>query len=309
MTLGAFAENWKQQNRERLYNMLSFEFSHTPLMKLIHAPEIMYKLSWVNKFWSKEGQRQSRRLSSDSTINGEYYAPKPNVANFCLLGMAGSYTDFHIDFGGSSVWYHVYSGQKIFYIIQPNEEHFTLFSKWMASPTHSQDFFNELIPSKSMTKVVINPGETVLLPSGYIHSVYTPVDSIVFGGNFIHELNIARQLRVYQIEIDSETDPKFMFPEFEIINWLAAKSIIERTFEAVSPDIIDGYRVLLQHLKLWENREKKKNKNYKGNLQFPDVIKKLERMFKDFDKSMKEDCYDPKPKRKVGKKGAVSSRR
>uniref|UniRef100_A0AC34FZS9 Zinc finger PHD-type domain-containing protein n=1 Tax=Panagrolaimus sp. ES5 TaxID=591445 RepID=A0AC34FZS9_9BILA len=30
MTLGAFAENWKQQNRERLYNMLSFEFSHTP---------------------------------------------------------------------------------------------------------------------------------------------------------------------------------------------------------------------------------------------------------------------------------------
>ena len=24
-----------------------------------------------------------------------------------LMGTAGSYTDFHIDFGGTSVWYHV----------------------------------------------------------------------------------------------------------------------------------------------------------------------------------------------------------
>jgi hypothetical protein len=33
---------------------------------------------------------------------------RPYVEHYCLMGMEGSYTDFHIDFGGSSVWYHVF---------------------------------------------------------------------------------------------------------------------------------------------------------------------------------------------------------
>ena len=39
--------------------------------------------------------------------------------------------------------------------------------------------------------------------SGWIHGVYTPKDSLVFGGNFIHSYNIPQQLRV--IEIESRT--------------------------------------------------------------------------------------------------------
>ena len=33
--------------------------------------------------------------------------PKPYVQKYCLMGVKDSYTDFHVDFGGSSVWYHV----------------------------------------------------------------------------------------------------------------------------------------------------------------------------------------------------------
>lgn len=32
---------------------------------------------------------------------------RPNVQKYCLMGVKDSYTDFHIDFGGTSVWYHV----------------------------------------------------------------------------------------------------------------------------------------------------------------------------------------------------------
>jgi hypothetical protein len=39
-------------------------------------------------------------------------------------------------------------------------------------------------------------GNTLMIPSGYIHAVYTPVDSIVFGGNFLHSLAIPMQLRL-----------------------------------------------------------------------------------------------------------------
>ena len=29
------------------------------------------------------------------------------------MSVAGCYTDFHIDMGGTSVWYHVLKGQKV----------------------------------------------------------------------------------------------------------------------------------------------------------------------------------------------------
>lgn len=37
-------------------------------------------------------------------------------------------------------------------------------------------------------------------PSGWIHAVYTPMDTLVFGGNFLHSFNIPMQLRIYSIE-------------------------------------------------------------------------------------------------------------
>jgi hypothetical protein len=29
------------------------------------------------------------------------------------MSVAGCYTDFHIDFGGTSVWYHIFKGEKV----------------------------------------------------------------------------------------------------------------------------------------------------------------------------------------------------
>ena len=46
---------------------------------------------------------------------------------------------------------------------------------------------------------------------GWIHAVYTPEDSLVFGGNFLHSFNIVTQLRVWEIETKthvSKTKPK-----------------------------------------------------------------------------------------------------
>lgn len=35
---------------------------------------------------------------------------------------------------------------------------------------------------------------------GWIHAVYTPVDTLVFGGNFLHSFNIPMQLHISNIE-------------------------------------------------------------------------------------------------------------
>lgn len=39
---------------------------------------------------------------------------KPEVQKYCLIGVKDSYTDFHVDFGGSSVWYHVLKVRNVF---------------------------------------------------------------------------------------------------------------------------------------------------------------------------------------------------
>jgi hypothetical protein len=43
----------------------------------------------------------------------------PQVQMYCLMGPGNAYTDFHIDFGGTSVWYHLVHGEKWFYFIPP----------------------------------------------------------------------------------------------------------------------------------------------------------------------------------------------
>jgi len=53
------------------------------------------ELSWVGNYWP-----------SDIPIEDVQFV-RPEVQRYCLMGAGGSYTDFHVDFGGSSVWYHV----------------------------------------------------------------------------------------------------------------------------------------------------------------------------------------------------------
>ena len=62
---------------------------------MIVPPRIVNELSWVGNYWP-----------SDIPTEDVQFV-RPEVQRYCLMGTAGSYTDFHVDFGGSSVWYHV----------------------------------------------------------------------------------------------------------------------------------------------------------------------------------------------------------
>lgn len=72
-------------------------------------------------------------------------------------------------------------------------------------------------------KVTLVAGDTMIIPAGYIHAVYTPVDSIVFGGNFVHSYDIPTELRLRQIEIDTKVPQRFRFPFFDKLCWHVAE--------------------------------------------------------------------------------------
>lgn len=142
------------------------------------------------------------------------------------MSVAGCYTDFHIDFGGSSVWYHLLNGQKLFLFIEPTEENLQKYIEWSSSIEQNNIFFADQVDKCYFT--LINPGQTLIIPSGWIHAVYTPINSLVFGGNFLHNYSIKMQLRVYDIEAQTGVPSKFRFPLFEEINWYAINYFLEK---------------------------------------------------------------------------------
>jgi hypothetical protein len=159
------------------------------------------------------------------------------------MGTSGSYTDFHLDFGGTSVWYHVLWGHKTFYLVPPDLECFEVshvpralqplifpgilkrFKGWLCSETQDDIFFGDLVPGQCFCVDVL-PGQTLIIPSGWIHAVFTPEDSLVFGGNFLHSLSILRQLQVYALETKTHITKKYRFPCFREMHFHALACLL-----------------------------------------------------------------------------------
>ncbi|KJH51025.1 JmjC domain protein [Dictyocaulus viviparus] len=290
MSIGAFYDKMISKERPRLYNILSLEFSQNEAMrKIISPPILVLELSFVHKLWPDKNDliNWDPELRQIVEVVEEHRRNKPEVALFCLCGMAGSYTDFHIDFGGSSVWYHIYTGRKVFYIVEPTTEYLDLFENYQRSENKTEVFFGDLLPNGALRRMVIYEGQTLMIPSGWIHAVYTPVDSLVFGGNFIHALNAPMQLRIYEMEqrLKKEigTEEKFLFPHFELVNWYAARSFIlehlrESNDEGNRADqyIVDAAKALLPRLKEWMRRDKEE-KSAATQSSFSDVLAKLQK--------------------------------
>ena len=126
---------------------------------------------------ASKARRSVPRISQRRRNVGIVY---PKVQVYVLMGTAGSYTDFHIDFGGTSVWYHIVEGEKLFYVLPPTKANLRKFEDWSCSAAQSALFFPDVAPGPCM-RVHLKAGDTFLIPPGWIHGVYTPVDSVVFG--------------------------------------------------------------------------------------------------------------------------------
>ena len=127
--------------------------------------------------------------------------------------------DFHIDFGGTSVWYHILKGKKIFWLIPPTETNLKAYQQWTLSGRQGDVFFGDIVEKCGM--ITLEAGHTFFIPSGWIHAVFTPEDSLVFGGNFLHSYAIEKQIRIAQIEEITKVPIKFRFPYFTELQWYA----------------------------------------------------------------------------------------
>ena len=241
--------NIESEKRVNIYNCISLEVSNSLLSTSIRAPNIVTKLSWVDNFWPN-------------------VESKPQVSKYCLISMKDSFTDFHIDFGGTSVWYHVLNGEKIFYIIKPTKQNLEKYEKWMALDHSCDHFFPDMLAPDQCYRLNLYSGQTLLIPTGWIHAVLTPRDSLVFGGNFLHSLNIELQLKIREMEERMKTPFKFQFPFFEMTHWYAAPNVqklLEDSLKQKPPKhLVSGVTALISQLKLWH----KKSKDFQNQNEF-----------------------------------------
>ncbi|EAU88440.2 JmjC domain-containing histone demethylation protein 1 [Coprinopsis cinerea okayama7 len=235
-TLGKWADYVESEpsKREKIYNVISLEVSGTKIAEQVLPPKIVRDLDWVENFWP-----------STRKGKGNVY---PKVQLYCLMGVETAWTDWHIDFAGSSVYYHILSGAKTFYFIRPTTANLAAYERWSGSELQYQTWLGDLVDH--VYKVELKAGNTMIIPAGWIHAVYTPADTMVFGGNFLHSYNVATQIKVRNIEIATQVPKKFRFPMFARLCWYVGDKYLKdlRTHSEFPDRVMEGILALANFL-------------------------------------------------------------
>lgn len=222
-TMAKWADYYEQQGEKPVRNVISLEVSKSRLGRLIRRPKAVRDLDLQDSVWRDDDKK----------------AP-PAVQFYCLMSVADCYTDFHIDFGGSSVYYHIVKGKKVFFFIPPTKQNLKKYEDWCLSPKQGHEFLGHQV--KECYRVDLYPGDTMLIPSGWIHAVWTPDDSLVIGGNFLTRMHYSMQIKVLEIEKNTKVAAMFRYPFFQKIMWLTLIRYLEEDPlpESVERHLLDG---------------------------------------------------------------------
>ncbi|KAM0719306.1 hypothetical protein Q7P37_005211 [Cladosporium fusiforme] len=226
MNLGKWANYYEEESDDKpIRNVISLEVSQTTLGRLLRRPKVVRDIDLQDEVWPQE-----------ETDKGKF----PRVQFYCLMSVADSYTDFHIDFGGSSVYYHILKGKKTFFFIPPKPKHLKAYEEWNDSPQQNFTFLPHT--TKECYRVDLYAGDTMLIPSGWIHAVWTPETSLVIGGNFLTRMSFKNQFKIVDIEKNNNTPQKFRYPHFQKVMWYTAIKYLkdDPLPQSVSQDFYEG---------------------------------------------------------------------
>ena len=248
-SLADWARYWDAPVREDTLNIISLEFSKTALAERIRSPTLVRQVDWIDNCFPDEYRAR-----------GEY----PQTQYYCLMSAGGCYTDFHVDFGGTAVWYHVFRGKKVFYVIRPTAAHLAAYEDWICDADQDSTFFADVCARGGPSvcaRVEVEEGETFFIPSGWIHAVHTPVDSLVFGGNFLPGLcTLDLQIAVYAIEQRTHVKADYRFPYFIASMYHGLAAALRRldhdaAAEPLTPHEREGLDELVSACRIWAQND------------------------------------------------------
>ncbi|WFD28013.1 [histone H3]-dimethyl-L-lysine(36) demethylase [Malassezia nana] len=225
--------------REKLLNVISLEITGTPMQALVEAPRMVRESDWVERDWPHD-----RRPRADDASKW------PKVQRYVLMGVQGAFTDFHIDFAASYVYYHVVWGHKVFLFAPPTAANLAAYKAWTSSAQQESEWLGHAL--HDVTRADIHTGETMLIPAGWIHAVHTPCDTLVIGGNFLADYHVAMHFRLEALEIATRVPRKFRFPHLLRLAWYVAsgwhRRLAARPPPTLAPRVAEGIEQLCKRL-------------------------------------------------------------
>lgn len=237
--------------KPHVLNQLSLEVSQTAMgPPFLQSPQFVRDMDWIDVCWPQTWRRK------------DIY---PRVQYYCLTSAAGSWTDFHVDFGGTSVWYHVLSGAKEFCLLPPTSTNLREYQKWLCSKHQEVTFLPDKLPADAnIIRIRLRAQETMIIPSGWIHAVYTPEDSLVLGGNFLHSLAIENQLKAHQIEQASHVTDDMLFPYYRQLHIGVVDHHYSELLNRIESTIVlkekEAFLKLLDQVEVWVYQDNGKGK-------------------------------------------------
>lgn len=210
-TLGAWADYFESDDRAATLNVISLEVSGTPMAAQVVPPDMVRAHDWVERDWPPA----LRRTDTPGAA-----AAWPKVQRYVLMGVAGAFTDFHVDFAATGVFYHLVWGAKTFLFAPPTPSNLHAYQVWSTSAQQASEWLGHALDG--VMRVTMRPGETMLIPPGWIHAVHTPADSLVVGGNFLIDTHAAMHFRLEALEQATRVPRKFRFPHFVRLAWYVA---------------------------------------------------------------------------------------
>jgi len=229
-TLREWATYMREKTPEthKVLNILSLEVSGTRLGALVRAPQFVRDVDWVPK-------------TPEDT--------RPKVRKYCLMSASGAFTDWHVDMGGTSVWYHVIQGAKVFWFAPPTPKNLDAYAAWISSSSQAKTWFGDILGAEEVSRISLEPGFVLSLPAGWLHAVYTPADSLVLGGNYLHSRAFGTQLAIFALEKKCRVDAECRFPHW--VETVVYGAAADARHPAVSSKDAEARRLLAATLRAW----------------------------------------------------------
>lgn len=231
-------EKWCQyfytpaDRRDRIRNVISLEVSQVEeLGSSFIRPAMVREMDMVDLVWPLNELK-------DQVDTEE----RPKVTTYCLMSVKDSYTDFHIDFSGTPVYYTVCEGSKEFVMFPPTHLNLELYEQWCLEEEQNHIWFcdyekridGKMCRATDGFKVHLQKGDLFIIPSGWIHSVFTPSDTVVVGGNYLTFMDIPMHIKIYDLERRTGVPSRYRFPKFNKVLWLASWYLLHNTNNFIS---------------------------------------------------------------------------
>jgi F-box/leucine-rich repeat protein 10/11 len=82
MYLDDWVDYYTAPERQYLLNVISLEFSHTPMEHMVHSPRVVRDLDWVDIYWPAHLKKAQKEGTNDMA-SMKY----PKVQKYCLWGL------------------------------------------------------------------------------------------------------------------------------------------------------------------------------------------------------------------------------